>query len=266
MLALAVRLIDRFQPPPVAARPVLLQRRFLVGASLIGLAVSLLSVASEAARGQWANTVVIGAFGACLLALLRGNAAGVSMALLGRACLVLLSVFFTGAALVTVEIQHGQLKWLALLPLVALLLDSPPRGLTASGRGRSLLGATTVAAVLLGGFVVFAHQAGWTLGMHDTQTAAEHDAEQLVDFALFTCSVAGLVWVHRLATRRTDEELAMLRSMLSVCAWCKRIHSREDERWIALDDYMARHGATRLTHGICPDCAGQIEKDMQPHD
>jgi hypothetical protein len=65
--------------------------------------------------------------------------------------------------------------------------------------------------------------------------------------------------------RRTDEELAMLRSMLSVCAWCKGIHDDARATWIVLEEYTSRRDATRLSHGICPDCAAHVQGVLPPH-
>jgi hypothetical protein len=42
--------------------------------------------------------------------------------------------------------------------------------------------------------------------------------------------------------------------MLSVCAWCKRIHDAEDG-WISMERHLAKNSDMGLTHGICPDCA-----------
>ncbi len=48
-----------------------------------------------------------------------------------------------------------------------------------------------------------------------------------------------------------------LQGLLPMCAWCKNI--RDDRNyWQQVDDYIAAHSEVRFTHGICPDCYGNI--------
>ena len=75
-------------------------------------------------------------------------------------------------------------------------------------------------------------------------------------------SIAGLLTIHDVALRKSEVELDMLRSMLSVCAWCRRIHD-DDEGWIAMERYMTRHKGASLTHGICPECKAKTLAEME---
>jgi PAS domain S-box-containing protein len=67
--------------------------------------------------------------------------------------------------------------------------------------------------------------------------------------------VASVIIVTRnvTASRLAEEELTMLRSLLPVCAWCKKIRTDEDE-WQPLETYLEGTSASRVTHGVCPDC------------
>lgn len=45
-----------------------------------------------------------------------------------------------------------------------------------------------------------------------------------------------------------------------ICAWCQKVRN-EEGRWQKFDSYVKEHSITEVTHGICPDCLQQFEKD-----
>jgi PAS domain-containing protein len=48
-------------------------------------------------------------------------------------------------------------------------------------------------------------------------------------------------------------ELLQLRSLLPICAWCKKI--RDDENyWQSLEQYFGTHHDLSFSHGICDEC------------
>jgi hypothetical protein len=47
--------------------------------------------------------------------------------------------------------------------------------------------------------------------------------------------------------------LAVLSSLLPMCAWCRRVRDL-DESWITLEAYLQERTDTRFSHGLCPDC------------
>jgi len=53
--------------------------------------------------------------------------------------------------------------------------------------------------------------------------------------------------------RATREELAQVRSLLPMCAWCNRIQS-EDGSWEGFGSYLNRVGHTDVSHSLCPIC------------
>jgi len=59
------------------------------------------------------------------------------------------------------------------------------------------------------------------------------------------------------ALRSRTNETAGLRSLLPVCAWCKRIHA-EDGSWKTIEELLGQSLELRMTHGICPTCSSQI--------
>jgi PAS domain S-box-containing protein len=54
----------------------------------------------------------------------------------------------------------------------------------------------------------------------------------------------------------------ILRGLISICAWCKRIR---DERgaWQDVEGYIESHSETKFTHGICQDCRGKLDPARQ---
>jgi hypothetical protein len=49
------------------------------------------------------------------------------------------------------------------------------------------------------------------------------------------------------------EEIRVLRGILPICAYCKKI--RDDQgSWWKLEAYICKHSEARLSHGICPQC------------
>ena len=48
-------------------------------------------------------------------------------------------------------------------------------------------------------------------------------------------------------------EVRTLRELLPICSYCRMIRD-DEERWHSVEAYIARHTATRFSHGICPSC------------
>lgn len=60
------------------------------------------------------------------------------------------------------------------------------------------------------------------------------------------------------ALQKARKEITMLKELLPVCAWCGKLRD-EDDTWHSLESFAARSGA-RVTHGVCPDCAREMEE------
>jgi len=54
-------------------------------------------------------------------------------------------------------------------------------------------------------------------------------------------------------------EIKMLKGMLRVCAWCRKIRD-DDGNWLRIEKYIETHSDLKFTHGICPECMEKIEK------
>jgi GAF domain-containing protein len=64
--------------------------------------------------------------------------------------------------------------------------------------------------------------------------------------------------VTQLELRRTLADFRLVEQLLAMCAWCRSIRAA-DERWITLDEYVAR--SATVSHGMCPDCQARVERD-----
>lgn len=52
-------------------------------------------------------------------------------------------------------------------------------------------------------------------------------------------------------------ELKTLRSLIPICANCKKIRN-DKGYWNQLEAYLANHSKVGFTHGICPECTKQL--------
>jgi hypothetical protein len=50
------------------------------------------------------------------------------------------------------------------------------------------------------------------------------------------------------------KEVRILRGLLPICSFCKRIRNR-DNNWEPLENYIAEHSEAEFSHGFCPECA-----------
>jgi hypothetical protein len=114
----------------------------------------------------------------------------------------------------------------------------------------------TFVAIGLGILVVVAHQVGLTFDESQDLTPAWALA---VDFVSFMAAASGLLVIHRVSVRETQAELRRLRGLLSVCAWCGKIC--DDGDWIPVEQYIATHERSDLSHGICPSCAATMTEE-----
>ena len=79
------------------------------------------------------------------------------------------------------------------------------------------------------------------------------ELDMLVTTAPFTYEGRKLVL---LILEDVTEETA-LRSLLPICAKCKKI--RDDQNyWQRLEKYFMAHHSVDFTHGLCPDCAREL--------
>ena len=56
-------------------------------------------------------------------------------------------------------------------------------------------------------------------------------------------------------------ELSQLRSILPICAKCKKIRDSNDY-WESVDTYLRAHENITFTHSLCPDCAQELYPNL----
>jgi len=72
-----------------------------------------------------------------------------------------------------------------------------------------------------------------------------------------------VVWLLAHLKRETIElrdalsQVHLLRGMLPICAWCKKIRNDEGY-WQQIEQYVQEHSDATFTHGICPACATTV--------
>ena len=64
------------------------------------------------------------------------------------------------------------------------------------------------------------------------------------------------VLVDRVAVqkRELEKEVQILKGILPICSFCKRIRNK-DGKWEILEKYISLHSEAKFSHSICPDCA-----------
>lgn len=56
------------------------------------------------------------------------------------------------------------------------------------------------------------------------------------------------------------DKIKTLHGLLPICAWCKKIRN-DKGYWQLVEEYAKEHFNTEFTHGICPDCKSDMEKE-----
>lgn len=196
-----------------------------------------------------AEAVIVLVFVAVLVWLRRGG----SPILAGR------WVVGTGLAVLTWEMAigggHGfAMLWFFAFPLVAFFILGAREGLAVV--------ALSIAVVVF-------------LAMLWPQSRVHYAATGLRLVVTYTV-VSALAWTLESSRHRYDLELRRekaelrdaldqirtLRSMLPICAWCKKI--RDDEGyWSELESYFTHHSDVRFTHGICPACLESMRNEAR---
>ena len=95
-------------------------------------------------------------------------------------------------------------------------------------------------------------------------TVWQRPAVQILAVLLVILLVAAapLLRVRRLQARERELDIAVhdalreakvLRGLLPVCAWCRRIRDA-DGHWNTMEEYVADNTHAQVTHGMCPEC------------
>jgi sigma-B regulation protein RsbU (phosphoserine phosphatase) len=74
---------------------------------------------------------------------------------------------------------------------------------------------------------------------------------------------------ERLSDRVAELQAALskvkqLRGLLPICSYCKRIRG-DDQYWLQVEAYIADHSDAQFSHGICPACYVEVERQIEAH-
>ena len=183
-----------------------------------------------------------------------------------RAPLSIVDSLTAAAALLVVVLlvaaTDGQLGGLHIGPIVLMPVAAvvgARRGVAAAAAASAGV-AMVVTALTVAGRNPFGHAT--------VEEAVIHAQEFIMVASVMTLGLATLVG----DLQRRQEELLRasaelraradtLQGLLPICAWCKRV--RDDEHyWHAVEDYLARRTDSRLSHGICPECADKMRDEF----
>lgn len=63
-----------------------------------------------------------------------------------------------------------------------------------------------------------------------------------------------------LLTRRMARRLVYLEGFLRMCSWCRKIGVHD--HWVSVEEYFNREFKTQTSHGVCPDCAAKMKREI----
>jgi DNA-binding response OmpR family regulator len=74
---------------------------------------------------------------------------------------------------------------------------------------------------------------------------------------------------ERLAERVAELQAALsnvkqLHGLLPICSYCKRIRG-DDQYWQQVESYIAERSEAQFSHGICPSCYLELEKQIDSY-
>jgi hypothetical protein len=64
-------------------------------------------------------------------------------------------------------------------------------------------------------------------------------------------------------TRALRREVTLLRGILPICSFCKKIRN-EDNTWEPMEAYITRRSEAQFSHSLCPDCLHTHYPDFSP--
>lgn len=66
-------------------------------------------------------------------------------------------------------------------------------------------------------------------------------------------------------SRRTLNEIRILKGLLPICATCKKIRD-DDGYWEQIECYVRDHSEADFSHSICPECAQKLYPELNLKD
>lgn len=79
-----------------------------------------------------------------------------------------------------------------------------------------------------------------------------------------TIFVLWLIAILSLTRKRVEEEVKILRGLLPICSYCKKI--RDDKGyWKQIEVYIAANSQADFSHGLCPECGMEHYPEIFKH-
>jgi hypothetical protein len=127
-----------------------------------------------------------------------------------------------------------------LVPVVFLALWSSPK------QSVAVMGIAAVSSILIAvGFLLSPPGAFW----------------YAVTNRSYALIVIGATVMLSVVRKRAEEDVKVLRGLLPICSYCKKI--RDDEGyWQQVERYIAARSEADFSHGMCPDCGSKHFPDM----
>ena len=253
---LATWIADPSQRPTIEA----FQVRFLIAATALGFAIALFSLVLALAMGRPVDACWDAAYAAGVIALLVPLRLGVSPRTLVWPHIALLASFLLAVSVGDSALHPEQLGWFVLIPLITRLL----LGVDTRYSKRNLLAHQLGgAAVALAGpmLCIALVRTGHTFHQPD---GGVDGVAAILEFVELSAAVLGVVWIFYGLRRTAEAELAQLRGLLPICAWCKKIRNDAHE-WQRVEDYIGQRTAAVFSHGMCPTCEAQHFPDEDRH-
>lgn len=69
---------------------------------------------------------------------------------------------------------------------------------------------------------------------------------------------------HAEELEKAMAEIRILKGTISICSYCHKIRN-EEGAWKALESYISDHSDAKFSHGICPTCKIEAEKEIENH-
>jgi len=155
-----------------------------------------------------------------------------------------------GAALQ--EVIDGQIK--AGRFAVALRQSTPAFFLVGNGESseRGVLHAMALSSQVVGMFC----------GLLRGEVAPAQEVAFSLLSVLLGASADALTTLRK--TRQLTSQIETLQSLLPLCAWCKKVRN-DSGYWEQIEKYITANSATKITHGICPDCRNKFLQTIPSH-
>ena len=103
------------------------------------------------------------------------------------------------------------------------------------------------------------------VGMFCGLLQSDMAASQEVAFSLLSmmlgASADALATLRK--TRQLTSQIETLRTLLPICAWCKKVRN-DSGYWFQIEKYITANFSTQITHGICPDCQKKFMETNLP--